>query len=84
MPVIHEFREMFQIVFHGFGVLFDTAELLNSKFGYLRFIVFDFLNKYIKILNASPVLDSSSDEKRSISFKRFSCNSLAFIRCETK
>ena len=41
MPVIHEFREMFQIVFHGFGVLFDTAELLNSKFGYLRFIVFD-------------------------------------------
>lgn len=75
---------MFQIVFHGFGVLFDTAELLNSKFGYLRFIVFDFLNKHIKILNASPVLDSSSDEKRSISFKRFSCNSLAFIRCETK
>ena len=46
--------------------------------------IFDFLNKHIKILNAFPVLDSSSDEKRSISFKRFSCNSLAFIRCETK
>ena len=46
--------------------------------------IFDFLNKHIKILNASPVLDSSSDEKRAISFKRFSCNSLAFIRCETK
>ena len=45
-------------MFHGFGVFFNTAELPNGEFGYLGFIIFNFLNKHIKISNISPMLDN--------------------------
>ena len=30
-------------MFHGFGVFFNTAELLDGEFRYLGFVIFDFL-----------------------------------------
>ena len=43
---------------HGFDVFLSTAELPNGEFSYLGFIIFNFLNKHIKIFNTSPMFDS--------------------------
>ncbi len=57
VPVIHDLGEMFQIMFHRFGIFLDTAELLDSQPGYMALIVSDLLDKQIKVFYAAPVLD---------------------------